>query len=228
MNRVEGMMRSLKLSEAERKGVKIIQMGSGKGGGVPEVQAIGKLLSDKPAIADAMENALGPIWCPMKGIDVKDLGENIFLFTFHQASGKKKAVEEGSWTFDKGLLVMEEFDADKALDDYVFNKIPIWVRIFKLPLGMMNRATREKIGDQIGEYVGIVGVENGLAMGQYLRVKVKLVISKPLMRGTMVEVGEGGKVKWCPFEYEFLPDFCFICGIIGHTDRECSIKLKKR
>jgi hypothetical protein len=123
---------------------------------------------------------------------------------------------------------MEEFDADKNTDDYAFDKIPIWVRIFKLPLGMMNRATGENIGEQIGEYVETDGVENGLAMGRYLRVKGKLVISKPLMRGTMVEVGEGGKVKWCPFEYEFLPDFCFICEIIGHTDRECSIKLKKK
>jgi hypothetical protein len=31
--------------------------------------------------------------------------------------------------------------------------------------------------------------------------------------------------KWCPFEYEFLPDSCFTCGIIGHCDRSCSIKL---
>jgi hypothetical protein len=28
-------------------------------------------------------------------------------------------------------------------------------------------------------------------------------------------------------KYEYLPIFCFICGIIGHVDRECSIKLKR-
>jgi hypothetical protein len=33
--------------------------------------------------------------------------------------------------------------------------------------------------------------------------------------------------KWCPFTYEYLPDFCFTCGIIGHTDKECSFRLGK-
>jgi hypothetical protein len=37
----------------------------------------------------------------MKGIEVKDLGENRFLFTFFHASGRKKAVDAGPWMFDK-------------------------------------------------------------------------------------------------------------------------------
>ncbi|KAK1699131.1 hypothetical protein QYE76_015828 [Lolium multiflorum] len=226
MDQVAGLMRGLKLSEGEMKGVKLRKVEAKKGEAL-EWQAIGKLMAEKLAIAGAMEDALGPLWCPIKGIECKDLGENIFLFTFYQASGKKKAVEEGPWTFDKSLLIMEEFEPHKNIDDYDFSKIPIWVRIFKLPLGLMNRATGEDIGDQIGEYVGIDGVENGLAVGRYLRIKVKLTVAKPLMRGTMVAIGEEANMRWCPFQYEFLPDFRFTCGLIGHLDKDCSIKLKK-
>ncbi|KAK1618706.1 hypothetical protein QYE76_024223 [Lolium multiflorum] len=226
MERVEGMMQGLKLSEAERKGVRIGWRGGGKVG-VVEAQAIGKLMAEKPAIADAMENALGPLWCPMRGIDCKDLGDNIFLFTFHQALGKKKAVEGGPWKFDNALLVMEDYVPSKGIDEYEFNKIPIWIRVFKLPLGMMSRETGEDIGDQIGEWIEVDGVENGLAQGKYLRVKVRMSITKPLMRGVTVVVDESGRTKWCPLEYEYLPDFCYICGMIGHLDRECDIKLKK-
>jgi hypothetical protein len=71
------------------------------------------------------------------------------------------------------------------------------------------------------------GLVNGLAVGKYLWVKVRMPIDKPLMRGTTVEVDDGGKTIWCPFEYEYLPNFCFICGVIGHLDRECSSILKK-
>ena len=32
---------------------------------------------------------------------------------------------------------------------------------------------------------------------------------------------------WCRFEYEFLPDFCYTCGIIGHGEKDCATKVKK-
>jgi hypothetical protein len=126
MEVVEGMLKGLKLSEAERRGIRIGRSGGEEGEGV-EVKAVGRLMTDKPAHAEALTNALGPLWCPMRGIECKDLGDNKFLFMFHQTSGRKKAVEGGLWMFDKSLLVMDDFDAGKSVDDYELNKIPIWV-----------------------------------------------------------------------------------------------------
>jgi len=48
-----------------------------------EAQAIGKLLSDKCVSAEVVQLALERVWCPIKGMEVKVLGENHFLFTFH-------------------------------------------------------------------------------------------------------------------------------------------------
>lgn len=42
----------------------------------------------KPAFADKIVAALGKAWCPMRGVDCKGIGGNIFLFTFHQPSGR--------------------------------------------------------------------------------------------------------------------------------------------
>ncbi|KAM0854999.1 hypothetical protein ACQ4PT_050057 [Festuca glaucescens] len=228
MDRVEGLMRGLKLSEAESKGVKFGGGGALIGrGAVKELQAVGKLLAEKPAIVEAISDALGLVWCPMKGIHCKELGENIFLFTFYQAGGRKKAVDSGPWMFEKDLIVLEEFDPAKTIDQYKFNSIPIWVRMYKLPLGMMRKEIGVSIGERIGEFMEMDGVEDGMAIGKCLRVKVRMNINKPLMRGTLVEVDEKGRTVWCNFEYEFLPDFCFICGILGHVQKECDIKLKR-
>lgn len=53
MDCVEGLLKSLKLTESEKRGRKIIWSGGGKVG-VVEPQAMAKLLSDKPALADAL------------------------------------------------------------------------------------------------------------------------------------------------------------------------------
>ncbi|KAM0897006.1 hypothetical protein ACQ4PT_022840 [Festuca glaucescens] len=94
--------------------------------------------------------------------------------------------------------VMEEFLASKTTEEYEFNKIPIWIRVFKLPLGMMDYDMAESIGNRVGEFLAVDGMLNGLVMGKYLRVQVRLLITKP------------------PDERHD-----------RHVDKGCSVKLKK-
>jgi hypothetical protein len=102
----------------------------------------------------------------MKGIHCKDLGENMFLFTFHQFGGWRKAMEGGgAWMFENELLVLEEFDPSKGLDEYTFTHVSIWVRVYKLPLGKMTRDTAVLIGDGLGEFMEVDGMENGVDIG---------------------------------------------------------------
>lgn len=79
-------------------------------------------------------------------MECKDLGDNRFLLTFLQGSGKRRALEDGPWMFGKDLVVVAEFDGSKTIDEVEFNLIPIWIRILKMPLGLMNKAAREMIG----------------------------------------------------------------------------------
>jgi len=55
--------------------------------------------------------------------------------------GKRRALEEGPWMFGKDLVVMVDFDPTKTIDEVEFIYIPIWIRVLKLPFGMMNKAT---------------------------------------------------------------------------------------
>jgi hypothetical protein len=129
--------------------------------------------------------------------------------------------------FSKSLLVVEDFDPSKSLSQYAFRSVPIWVRVFSLPLGDMNRKSGETIGAEIGEFMEVEVGEDGFAPGKYMRVKVRIDISKPLMRGIMFDMGEGKQGLWCRFEYEFLPDFCYRCGLLDHIDRDCKISVAK-
>jgi hypothetical protein len=122
MEGVADRLGKMKLTEAERKK---IDLGAVK---TPETlvpQALCKLLSEKAAHPDAIERALGRVWCPLKGIECQSLGDNKFLVTFLQASGKIKALEERPWVFSNELLVMADLDDSKAIDEIEFHFIPI-------------------------------------------------------------------------------------------------------
>ncbi|CAN1786023.1 hypothetical protein LINPERHAP1_LOCUS17090 [Linum perenne] len=55
-----------------------------------------------------------------------------------------------------------------------------------------------------------------------MRVRVRLDIRKPLKREKKIRV-EGGESFTCAFRYERLPNFCYICGKLGHIDRYCEV-----
>ncbi|KAI5018080.1 hypothetical protein ZWY2020_042968 [Hordeum vulgare] len=242
MDAVDGLMRGLRLSEEERRGVKI-KIPDREKGKTMAAQAVGKVLSEKLAHPDAIRLSLGRVWCPIKGIDCKEVGENLFVFRFNQESGKRRALEDGPWMFEKDLVVVEDYDPGKRPEDYAFNEVPICVRIFSLPLGMMNVHAAEVIGNIIGSYVEADVGGNGEAMGGFMRVKIRMNIDKPIMRGIMLDeasTGTGQKQKrnmnidggreeeegaWCRFEYEFLPDFCYVCGLVGHSEKMCEMRM---
>lgn len=113
MEAVEGMMERMKLSMAEKKGIRVQAEGSGSQLAAP--QAVGKVLAEKLVGADGLAQTLGRIWCPIKGVMCKDLSENHFLFTFLQGSGKKRALDDGPWMFGKDLVVLIDLDESKQL-----------------------------------------------------------------------------------------------------------------
>ena len=112
MEAVEGLMEKLQLSAAERKGIKVGKP-TPTSASSKEAQAIGKVLAEKLFREEGLKQTLGRIWCPIKGGAVQGFGGNHFLFTFLQAAGKKRALEEGPWMFGKDLVVMVDYEEEK-------------------------------------------------------------------------------------------------------------------
>jgi hypothetical protein len=221
MESMTGLLQNLKLSEAEISKIDVRRM---QGRETKKHQALGQLLSERIAHPNSIERALGKAWCPIHGIECKSLGGNRFLFTFNQASEKRKALEEKSWMFSNELLVITDLDEARSIDDIEFNTIPIWIRVTKIPIGLMNKAVAEAIGNKVGEFFEVEEDNSEVMVGKFLRIKIKLDVRRPLMRGVMLCVGNNEE-KWCPIIYEYLPDFCYICGVIGHTDKACNLNL---
>ena len=209
----------LHLSEAEKRGVKGTWLNLEEGGG--KAQVVGKLFAEKPGRAEGIIQTLGKIWCPIKGINCKELGNNLFLITFLQPGGKRRALEEGPWDFGGDLFLVREFERNSSLEDLDFYITPCWVRVMKLPIGLMNKATGVAIGENLGTFLEVDAEEDELAIGHFLRVKILLDIRKPLQRGVTMELNAKGDKLWCPVVYEFLPNFCYLCGLLGHIDKSC-------
>lgn len=55
-----------------------------------------------------------------------------------------------------------------------------------------------------------------------MRIRVVMNVEKPLKRRLRLK-REGDNWHWINFKYERLGTFCFVCGLLGHSGRDCNI-----
>ncbi len=154
------------------------------------------------------------------GIIVRDIEDNLFLAVFNRRDDMERVIVQSPWTFDKKLIQMIRFEADMQPTDVKFRYSAFWIRIYNLPILSMVKEVGEDIGNNIGRLVEVDVPENGIGWGRFLRIRVEIDVTKPLLRGKILEC-EDGKPFWVDFRYKHLPIFCYRCGRIGHSGNEC-------
>ncbi|XVF20671.1 hypothetical protein REPUB_Repub12eG0021900 [Reevesia pubescens] len=167
---------------------------------------LGKLLSRRNTNLEAMKAVFSKLWRTQSGLQIKEVGEKLFLFKFKDEVEKDRVLVNQPWSFNKALMVFRDFDGLVETRAINMEWCPFWVQIHGLPLGMMNKKVGIVLGETLGDVEEFDLSEGDVAWGRFLRVRVNINITKPLKRFSKVHVSEGGQTTIL-FKYERLPDF---------------------
>ena len=85
----------------------------------------------------------------------------------------------------------------------------------------MTEEVGKDLGSKLGKYIDSDRCSWLSEQAKFMRIRVDIPIDKPLRRGGNVVNSDGDKF-WVTFKYERLPNFCFLCGILGHDKKHCS------
>ncbi|OMP03234.1 hypothetical protein COLO4_10561 [Corchorus olitorius] len=181
---------------------------------------IGKLLSRRAVNIDVMRNVLHMVWKLSGGLQVREIGEKLYIFQFESEVEKERVYQQGPWNFNKALLVLKNYDAFISVEEIKLEWCAFWIQVHDLPLGFMTESVGKAIGDSFGEVIEIDTCGDKVAWGKFLRIRACLNVNKPLRRGMILTAPNGGKIL-VSFRYEKLPDFCYVCGCLNHTENEC-------
>ncbi|CAH9127491.1 unnamed protein product [Cuscuta epithymum] len=100
-----------------------------------------------------------------------------------------------------------------------------WVQVHNAPIKYRNLRSARRIGNFLGSFIKFKMSQFDGRQASYLRIRVSLDVRQPLKEGT--NLTQDGVKHWVDFKYEKLPSFCFICGIIGHSDKLCPLKYEE-
>lgn len=181
---------------------------------------VGKLATNKPVKFNVLKDTLALVWRPGKGMAVDEVAPNLYVFRFFHEVDLKRIIEDGPWSFENNLLLLSRMKPNTTPHETPLYQAEFWVQIHKLPANFFTEKFAEMIGNVVGEFIKADRKNFEGPWKSFMRVRCKMDITK-LLRRKMKIKKEGGDWIWIEFKYERLPHFCFLCGVIGHTERFC-------
>jgi hypothetical protein len=214
------MCRRMRLSEAEKSNLRLRTGKIQQSKTEAKFSLLFRLLTSRSFNGEAFKGTVKNLWASEGGITIREIEDNLFLAVFNRGDDMERVIVQSPWTFDKKLIQFIRFEADMQPTAVKFIYSAFWIRIYNLPILSMVKEVGEDIGNNIGRLVEVDVPENGIGWGRFLRIRVEIDVTKPLLRGKILE-SEDGKPFWVEFRYEHLPIFCYRCGRIGHSGNEC-------
>jgi hypothetical protein len=186
---IERLCKRISLTEGEKKGISVHEGDTTKLQGKADRCLVGKLWSDKNTNKGAFKIVLMQIWRMVGWVDFKELQDNLWLFEFMKESDKQRVLAGWPWSFDRQILVINEFDGRIPPSQMEFKQSPFWIQVHNMPLLCMTKTVGLKIGESMGTVEDIDVTGDGAGWGWCLRMRVWVDLSIPLERGRALNYG---------------------------------------
>lgn len=154
---------------------------------------VAKIFSPKAINRETFVTHIPRILQSNNKIEVGFMGDNTFLLDFKSTQDRRRAISGGPWNFFRNMIIFREPCGLQPPSLLNFDELSIWVQCYNLPMILMHKEFLEKMGSKIGIVEEIDTQENGLAMGRYARILVRIDIKQPLKNsGTCHPRSRGG------------------------------------
>ena len=111
---------------------------------------LGRFLTTQPFNQRAAKSMLRAVWKMGSDLRIVDVGDGLFQFKFTLESQLKWVLNNGSWSFDNHLLVLQRWERGMTTASMTFQTLPIWIQIRGLTFNLLTKETRRDIGNGIG------------------------------------------------------------------------------
>ncbi|ONI17355.1 hypothetical protein PRUPE_3G153700, partial [Prunus persica] len=185
-----------------------------------------EVLTHRSVNRDAFISVFIGLWRDAKGVSCREIRERRFLARFVGLRDLRRVLDMEPWSFSNSLVLVAEESRALGYRGVPLSNGVFWVQLHGLPPLSMTVLAVTKIGGLIGQVLEVDKANGKECIGCFARVRIRFDVPQPLMRGACVEFPVEGE-RWVDFRYEFLPEYCLICGCLGHPTRRCELKLRE-
>ena len=150
-------------------------------------------------------------WDLAREVKIRPLEDNLYTMQFMCLGDWERVMEEGPWQYKGKAVVIEPYDGFTRPSAVALDKMEIWAQIHDFPDGYFPLI--KSLAATIGEYIYHEPRSQDFK-GNFVRVRVKINVTEPLKNA--VSIVKKKKREIFRVKYERLPDWCAVCGMLGH------------
>ncbi|GKV39420.1 hypothetical protein SLEP1_g47185 [Rubroshorea leprosula] len=179
------------------------------------------LLADEDNVkSGVVYSILKSAWRPKGGLEVHEQSKNTFIFLLSDEIEKDRIFQESPWFVKGSHIILKEWPDSQRFDEIAFSHSAFWVQVHGLPKGCMTLENIQLIGSLFPRLISWDKSTLG-GLESFLRLRVEIDVHLPLLSGFQFRM-QGDEICSAVFKYEKLVDFCYRCGMLGHTQKTCT------
>lgn len=147
-----------------------------------------------------------------------------FQFIFRYEHDLEEVISKGVQTYNLWAIAMEKW-VESSPPDYL-QFIEVCVQMRNIPINDYTVEAITALGEFAGQVVEVAYDPTKPQTKEYVRVKVRFDVSKPLRKSKIVNLPKGGTVTIL-YDYERIHRRCYTCQRLIHEHEKCPIYLKQ-
>ncbi|KAF7033260.1 hypothetical protein CFC21_044377 [Triticum aestivum] len=159
-------------------------------------------------------------WDLAQEVKIRPLEDNLYSMQFSCLGDWERVMGDGPWNFKGKAVVLLEYAGFTKPSTIELNKLDVWIQIHDLPDGFFSKV--KALSATVGEFIYVEPRFPDFE-GNFARVRIRIDVTKPLKNVVSLVIKKKDSVQRVIFrvKYERLPDWCPVCGHLGHQHKEC-------
>ncbi|GJZ53771.1 reverse transcriptase domain-containing protein [Tanacetum coccineum] len=160
---------------------------------------------------------------------------SVYLFKFASKAGLEQVLERGPWMIRKSPIILNKWSSSVSLKKGEVTKVPVWVKLYNVPVLAYSEDGLSLIATQIGKPVMLDVFTSSMCVESWGRISFARALieissastlKKEVIMAIPEEEGDGHIKEVIRVEYEWKPPHCVECKIFGHSHDLCPKRVR--